>query len=295
MGRAVSVVGDVRRRLWRGYADGRRRIRRSGSAVSAMTIFGEQSRNAPSIWTDITSERHECYRSANPVPPGSVAIVCVSRRPHLLHHFVKNVERQTGFANAIEVVFVANGPGFVEDEVEHALVSIPHALVDHAPTGTSLGRGLNRGMSMTGARFIAKFDDDDFYGSAFLADALRAHSYAGAGVVGKHSYFAHLRSRNETVIRFPSHEFCYSSTLAGGTLVIDRDVVDDQEFPDISLGEDRAFIARCHRRGISTFSADRFNFTQIRDGGNTWRLDDEDFLIGTESVGSGWPESEINR
>jgi hypothetical protein len=149
-------------------------------------------------------------------------------------------------------------------------------------------------MDATTARFIAKFDDDDHYGPGYLADALRAHSFAGAGVVGKHTYYAHLATTDETVLRFPTHEFRYSSTLAGGTLVIDRSRTGGLRFPDISLGEDRAFLKACHRRGVSTFSADRFNFVQRRADDNTWAVSRQDFLIGTVPVGPGLPLDAID-
>jgi hypothetical protein len=116
---------------------------------------------------------------------------------------------------------------------------------------------------------------------------MRAHAYAGAAVVGKHTYYAYLAEQDRTVLRFPTHEFSYSSTLAGGTLVIDRDRIGSVRFADVSIGEDRAFIAACLRRGAATYSADRFSFTQTRSGDNTWNVDLERFLIGTTPVQSG--------
>ena len=62
-------------------------------------------------------------------------------------------------------------------------------------------------------------------------------------VVGKHTYYAGFHANDQTVLRFPGHEFSYSATLAGGTLVIDRGIVGGLQFQDISLGEDRAFLA----------------------------------------------------
>ena len=150
-------------------------------------------------------------------------------------------------------------------------------------------------MEHTDARFVAKFDDDDLYGPQYLTDALRAHRYAGAGVVGKHSYYAHLPESGETILRFPGHEFRYSSTLAGGTLVIDRDRVGDLRFPDRSVGEDRAFVAGCHRRGVATFSADRFNFSQGRGTDNTWTIDRGEFLKKSRVVDPTLDEHVVER
>ena len=210
------------------------------------------------------------------IPEGRVAIVCVSMRPHLLDAVVANIQRQRGVD--IEVIFAANSPDFDMERVDEAFAAFDRAVVIRPPEHTPLGSALNQTMDLTDARFIAKFDDDDLYGPGFLADSLRIHGYAGAGVVGKHTYFARLESTGATYLRFPSNEFRYSGTLAGGTLVLDRDRIGDQQFEDISLGEDRAFLAQCHRRGFSTFSGDRFNFTQMRTGSNTWTIDDATFL-----------------
>jgi hypothetical protein len=272
---------DLRSAAWRSYADVRRVLRRNGSVRSALDSLGNQPRSDLPAWMNATDENHETYRQAHPIAEGRVAVVCVSMRPQLLDAVVANVARQAGVDT--ELVFVANSPSFERHVVDAALEPVG-AIIDRPPTDTSLGTALNRAMDRTEARFVAKFDDDDIYGPNYLADALRAHGYAGAGVVGKHTYFARITATGSTHLRFPGNEFRYSGTLAGGTFVIDRDRVGEQRFDDLSLGEDRAFLARCHRRGISTFSADRFNFVQTRTGTNTWSIDDTTFLTGSIAV-----------
>lgn len=280
-------------RAWRGLADARRVITRAGSAGDALELLGDPDRSDVDEWNRATAEKHESYRQAQSVPDGRVAIVCVSRRPELLEAVVGNVSRQVDVDRQdLDVVYVANGADVDLDRVEQAFSDFGSVHVDRLPPERSLGAGLNRALELTDARFVAKFDDDDLYGPQYLADALRAHSYAGAGVVGKHTYYAHLAQSDETLLRFPTHEFRYSSTLAGGTLVIDRERVGDQRFDDISIGEDRAFIAACHRRGISTFSSDRFNFTQVRSGDNTWTIDDDTFRRGTLDID---PNTDVHR
>jgi hypothetical protein len=72
--------------------------------------------------------------------------------------------------------------------------------------------------------------------------------------------------------------------LAGGTLVVDRERTGDLAFDDVSIGEDRRFLAACHRRGVSTFSSDRFGFVQRRNDRNTWSLPNDEFLVGCLEV-----------
>ena len=265
---------------WRYSADFRRAASRQGSARSVLAGLGFPKRSNFDTWIEATDAFHGDYRRERIIPEGRVAVVCVSMRPHLLNAVVANIERQRDVDT--DVVFVANSPAFDMKQVEEVFEALDRVIVIRPQVRTTLGSALNQAMDRTDARFVAKFDDDDLYGPGFLADSLRAHGYAGAGVVGKHTYFARLESTGETHLRFPANEFRYSGTLAGGTLVLDRDRIGDQQFEDISLGEDRAFLAQCHRRGFSTFSADRFNFVQMRTGNNTWTIDDAAFL--TDSV-----------
>jgi hypothetical protein len=213
----------------------------------------------------------------------------VSNRPHRLAGVIDAVARSTHRSR--ELVFVTNSDEYRDVDVDAALVRLRSlgcgTTVLRRPPDQTLGACLNDALGATDARFVAKFDDDDLYGAEYLSDALRAHAYSGSGVVGKHTYYAYLAPYDRTVLRFPTHEFTYSSTLAGGTLVIDRERTGDVGFPDISLGEDRGFLARCHRRGISTFSADRFNFVQVRAGDNTWAVGHDDFLVGSVPVADG--------
>lgn len=275
-------VDDISKRAWRSFADARRVVTRAGGSSQTLASFGRPDRTDITSWNTATEVGHAEYRAANSVPGGRAVAVCVSMRPELLEAVVSNLARQE--FEGLDVVFVANSADFDRSTVERAFEQIPNAVIDHPPAGSSLGVALNRGMKRSDARFVAKFDDDDLYGPNYLSDQLRAHGYAGAGVVGKHSYFAQIEQTGATYLRFPGQEYRYSGTLAGGTLVIDRDRVGEQEFDDISLGEDRAFLARCHRRGLSTFSADRFNFTQVRTGKNTWSVPDHVFIAGALNV-----------
>jgi hypothetical protein len=259
-----------------------------------MRSLGSPSRRRLDEWHRRTSRHHDRYRSEHPPASRRVAVVCVSMRPHLVDLVVASVSRQAPGLD-LDVVFVANHPAFAQLDLEHRFATVGGATLIRAEHGTTLGAALNLGLDATNERFVAKFDDDDWYGPGYLLDGLRAHGYAGAGVVGKHSYYADIECTGERYLRFPGHEFRYSGTLAGGTLLLDRDRVGDLRFENISLGEDRAFLAACHRRGVSTFSADRFGFVQRRGSDNTWMVASDDFLAGCRHVDPDHPDHVIDR
>jgi glycosyltransferase involved in cell wall biosynthesis len=255
----------------------RRRITRNGSAAPARAAIGNVDRTDHARWHRATSDQHERYRAANPPADDGAAAVCVSMRPHLIDQVIANFARQSPGLR-LHVIFVPTHPDFASVDLERKFAGFERLTILEPPVGTSLGTALNLAIDSTDERFVAKFDDDDWYGRGYLIDSLRAHGYAGAGIVGKHAYYADVASTGGRYLRFPAHEFRYSAKFAGGTLVLDRERLRGVRFEDRSYGEDRIIVEQCNRRGISTFSADRFNFVQYRGDDHTWRISDDEFI-----------------
>ncbi len=289
----MNRVGDVTRRVWRARADVERRLRRGGSSAPALRSFGGAD-SGSADWLSVSAGGFDRYRAEHELAADRAAVICVSKRPERLADVVANIVRQRAEV-AVDFVFVTNHEGFDQIDLERGLVSVPGVTVIEMPGNASLGTCLNAGLAATTERFVAKFDDDDWYGDHYLADALRAHGYAGAGVVGKHSYYADVGEPAVRYLRFAEHEFTYSGTLAGGTLVIDRERVGSVTFDDVSVGEDRRLLAAAHRAGASTFAADRFGFVQRRHDGNTWSVSADRFLVGCTAVDASDPAHDVGR
>ncbi|MBA3803480.1 MAG: hypothetical protein H0X22_11340 [Acidimicrobiia bacterium] len=214
-----------------------------------------------------------------------VSVLCVTNRPHRLVDVVGNYERQS-FA-ARELVIVAHGGGFDDDRLNEALTAVPNARWVRAPGRWSLGACLNHGLDQCRARRVAKFDDDDLYGEHYLADAMLSSVVAGAAVVGKRSYVAHLTATDRLILRFPGEECRPSANLAGGTLVIDRDQLGGVRFPDLTVGEDQGLIRSLRRAGRWAYAGDMFNYVQRRGDDNTWPADEQQLRRRAVDLGAG--------
>ncbi len=289
----ADMIKRFRRSVHLASTSARRIVGRRGSARHATSRL--PSRRSLPTWIAATSDDHERYRAATPIPNGDVAVVCVSRRPLQLSAVLDAVERQRDVTRSL--VFVADHEQIDLDEVvemaERRGLSGTVAL--RTGPGMSLGASLNAALASTDARFVAKFDDDDTYGAFHLADSLRAFGYSGAGIVGKHTYYVHFTESDRTVLRFPGHEFTYTSTLSGATLVWDRQLLGNQLFENCSIGEDRAFIRAALRRGIPTFSADRFNFVVERHNDHSWDISEHDLARDALDVNHDDPHHRIDR
>ena len=287
-------------RAYRSYADIVRLSRHSGAArdVSKISkIFENQSRRDLPRWNLATEIGHENYRNRFAPASGTVALLCSCHRPSDVDNVVRCVSQQVH--DDFEFVFIAHGDNWdlrrLEDDLSALDPIVRQVTVLQRGSSAELGDCLNAGLAATNARFVGKIDSDDWYGPHYLRDALRAHSYSGAGIVGKHTYYSFLESSGDYFLRFPGNEFRYTSTMSGGTFLIDRDIVDDMRFASVSIGEDRDYLRRCHRRGISTFSGDRFNYVVVRSQANTWRIADKDFVRSSIQLGSGLGLATIDR
>jgi hypothetical protein len=224
---------------------------------------------------------------SDPPAGDAVTVLCVSNRPRQIDNVVENFTRQT--YEPRRLLFVTNSDAFDDGLVRAKLEHLAAEIIT-TPESATLGECLNEAMSAADTRFVAKFDDDDEYGAQYITDMVNAHQYARAGVVGKHSYHARVESMRSTFLRFPGHEFTYTSFVAGGTLVIDRNMTEGISFPARTVGEDTGFLAECRRRGVDVFSADRFNYVQHRGGENTWEVDEQRFVQDSIQI----PESRID-
>ena len=214
-----------------------------------------------------------------------VALICVTNRPENTSLMLGNLNRQ--FAPNREVVLVLNAPDFDESTIRRALQTFSRVTILERSPEVPLGQCLNTAMANTDARVVAKFDDDDCYGTNYLDDMVSALSWSGAAVVGKHSYLAYLESENVSILRFPGHEWSFTGYIAGGTIVVDRQAVPKIFFHHQTLGEDTSFIADVEKQGGLILSTGAMGFVQLRHGANTWVKENVEFKKNSSVIGSG--------
>lgn len=94
--------------------------------------------------------------------------------------------------------------------------------------GQTLGEVLTTLAELSGGDFIAKMDDDDYYGPEHLRDLLDAAIDTGADVVGRAMNYVYLEPLDLTVRRFAPHGTqaveLWSDWVCGGTILARRDI-----------------------------------------------------------------------
>ena len=221
---------------------------------------------------------------SDPIPQ-SVSVVVSTNRPEHLSNVLETHARQR--LEDRELIIVQHGfkssPELMRSASE---LGIENLTLLEAPSSDSLGACLNRGIETASGDVIAKMDDDDIYGENYLSDQLAALRYSNADLVGKQAHYLHLRNRDIVMCRFPEREHQFTDLVMGPTLIGSKELFQRFPFADRTLGEDTDLQRRLVSAGARIYSADRFNFVQVRDShGHTWNVDDE-LLLANSNVHS---------
>ena len=90
-------------------------------------------------------------------------------------------------------------------------------------------------------------------------------------------------SLDATLLRFAEREHRYTDFVMGPTIVATRDLAERVKFAAVARGEDTGFLRSAVDAGARVFSADRYNFVQVRAGAaHTWDVTDAELLASGE-------------
>lgn len=212
----------------------------------------------------------------------SVSAVVSTNRPQHLSKVISTHAQQTHADR--ELVLVAHGFKIPWDFAARAAeAGIENLQIVEVDSSEPLGTCLNRGIAAASGTVITKMDDDDVYGAHYLTDQVTALRYSDADLVGKQAHYLHLKGRNIVMCRFPEREHRYTDIVMGPTLMGRRELFLEHPFAKRTHGEDTEFQQRLVNAGARIYSADRFNFVQVRGAhDHTWSVDDEQLLANSE-------------
>lgn len=203
-----------------------------------------------------------------------VSVVVPTKRPEQLDHVLATISRQSH--RAVQLVLVTHG--FTLDAPRIDGVDV---VVVPADATLTLGSCMNLGIDAATGDLVAKMDDDNFYGTHYLTDLVRALDYSGADVVGKWAHLVHLESSGATLLRFEKAEHRFVEQVQGGTLLMKRSVAQRIGFEDLPRRVDTTFLANARAAGLTVYAADRFNFVSVRradTASHTWPISDKDIM-----------------
>ncbi|WP_433438617.1 glycosyltransferase family 2 protein [Nonomuraea sp. CA-141351] len=235
---------------------------------------------------DLRREEHSVRlrRLAHPVSQPKISIVMSSKRSKLVGAALAQMEPQRDVE--VEVLLGLHGVGFEEVRESVESCSLPVKWVE-APESVPFGEVLNRVAALASGDYLAKWDDDDWYGPRHLGDLFMALSYSGADVVGTTAEFFYLEPLRATVRRttfasgaaYPSE--VWTDHVAGGTILVSREKFwEIGGFPWLPRGVDLEFLKLAQKAGARVYRTHGLGYVLRRglSDEHTWQLPLAHFL-----------------
>lgn len=216
--------------------------------------------------------------------PGVSIIVCTNR-PEFMDRVLANYSRQV-YAEK-ELIVVLNNNSMSLDQWRSQTSGYPNVQIFQQDESRSLGECLNSGIEHCTYDYVAKFDDDDYYGPNYLVRQMRAMIGNNADIVGKATWYLYFEKSSTLAVFFRHPENCFVNYVTGATLLIKKEVFNQIKFSAMTVGEDVDFVAVCKEHGLKIYSTDKADFVGIRralTSSHTWQESDEHILAQCQVI-----------
>jgi hypothetical protein len=214
----------------------------------------------------------------------SISAVVPTNRAHEIDNILANVGRQVDVE--VELLLVVHGLSLDRSDIMARArdLGVDTIRIIEAEASRTLGTCLNLGLDAAHGAYIAKMDDDNFYGKHYLKDLVRAFDFTDAGIVGKWAHYVWLRASGAVVLRYADAEHTYERRVQGGSMLLDGDLARQLRFADLPRAVDSDVLDRAAAEGVRIYSSDRFNFVSVREtdrNAHTWAVSDATFMTAS--------------
>ena len=216
-----------------------------------------------------------------------VSIITCTNKLIYMENIFANYDRQQ--YEDKELIIVLNNNQLDIDEWAKEARKHNNVTVYRVDEKEPLGVCLNHGIEKARFDYISKFDDDNYYGPAFLEDLMNAFEYTDVAIVGKNAGYMYFERGDILALNGEDKEHCYTRYVLGSAIIIKREVFNIVPWPtDRRQGSDTEFLRQSVKNGFKMYSADRFNYVCVRRSSpelHTWKIKDEEQLAKCRIVG----------
>lgn len=213
-----------------------------------------------------------------------ISVITATNRDECMAMVFANYKRQQ-WQNK-ELIIVLNNDLMDLNKWKMEARKYQQVTVFRLPENDTLGKCLNFGVDKAKYKYIAKLDDDDYYGPKYLDESFETMHNMDAAVVGKRTCFMYLIKKKEVRLRFPGKENCEVNILQGATIFTTKKLLQKLPFPNKNLGECLDFLQRCEKHGFKICASSRYNYAILRKSSkfHTWRPTKEYLYVTSERV-----------
>lgn len=135
-----------------------------------------------------------------------ISVITSTNKPDFMQNIFSNFNNQRWQIK--EIIIVLNNDLMNLTEWSKQADAYKTISVYQLPEREYLGACLSFAVNKAKYDYIAKFDDDDYYGPYYLAEAMRFFQQTNADLVGKRTYYMYMIDKKLLLLRHPFRENC---------------------------------------------------------------------------------------
>ncbi len=193
--------------------------------------------------------------------PG-VSIITIASRQDFMENIIENFQRQK-YRNK-ELIIILNTSSINIKVWMDRIKPYKYIRVYPCKEQKTLGNCINDGVNMARLDYISFFAEDNHYAPDFVGDLMNAFQYSQAEIVGKCTYYTYLKASKVLLIHSPDRENRYVNSLLESAMIVKREIFNKVIFSDTTANVFPTFFEDCQKNGCKIYSADRFNFVNIK-------------------------------
>lgn len=184
------------------------------------------------------------------------SIITITKRKYCIENIFRNYNNQT--FNKKELIIVINDDNINIADFDNYITNSSIQIFNKSSSIT-LGQCLNFAIEKCSYDFIAKFDDDDYYGPYYIQEYYNVFLKNNCDIVGKNKTFYYIEKNNDLILKKNADENKYTKSIMGSSVCFKKNVYKKVKFRDITSREDYYFIKECIKNNFKIFSSSSYN------------------------------------
>lgn len=234
----------------------------------------ENKNNLSSPFLNVTNDKNE-----------GVSIITCTNRPQNVDIVFANYSRQ--IFDKKELIIILNNDKMNINKWKERAKLYKNIKIFQYDEKKTLGECKNFAINHVSLKYIAFFDDDDYYGENYLLESINVFNNNECDVVGKSTCFIYFENKNILGIFNPTNENIYVNYVMDSSLVIKRKIFENINFEDDTQPE-TLFQITCSKKGYKIYSTSKYNYVVHRHLNptkeHTWKISDINLLRYCEIV-----------
>lgn len=219
----------------------------------------------------LVKEQREIYKD---YPKPGVSLILSTNKIKFMDNIFKIYENLN--YEPKELIIILNNNKMSIDDYYNKAAKYDNIKVFQLDESYTLGECLNYAIENSKYDYIAKLDDDDYYGENYLTDQMNVFNYTDADVTGKAKLFIYFENNDTLWVINGSEDNTEVTGVTGSTILAKKKVFDKIKFHNINITEDLNFFKECLQNDVKIFSNNIYNYICIRHKdmeNHTWKVD----------------------